>query len=68
MSDDYIPLSQRSASQLRAEAEQYRRMAATAAADSRNSLLRLAARIDAFADQREGQGESDRSRQEGRPE
>src|ERR1700745_466166 len=49
MSDEYIPLSQRSAAQLRAEAEQYRRMAATAPADIRDSLLRLAARGEVLA-------------------
>ena len=54
MSDEYIPLSQRSAAQLRAEAEQYRRMAATAPADIRDSLLRLAARVEVLADRREG--------------
>ena len=56
MSDEYIPLSQRSAAQLRAEAEQYRRMAATAPADIRDSLLRLAARVEALADRREAGG------------
>src|ERR1700761_8377361 len=59
MSDEYIPLSQRSAAQLRAEAEQYRRMAATAPADIRDSLLRLAARVEVLADRREaGEGGS----------
>jgi hypothetical protein len=57
MSDEYIPLSQRSAAlQLRAEAGQYRRMAATAPADIRDSLLRLAARVEALADRREAGG------------
>ena len=54
MSDDYIPLSRRSAAQLRAEAAQYRRMAATARmADTENSLLKLAVRFEVLADQRE---------------
>jgi hypothetical protein len=56
MSDEYIPLSQRSAAQLRAEAEQYRCMAATAPAGIQHSLLRLAARIEALADRREVSG------------
>jgi len=51
---DYIPLLQRSVVQLRAQAEQYRRMATTArTADTQNSLLRLALRFDALANQRE---------------
>jgi hypothetical protein len=57
MRDDYIPLSQRSTAQLRAQAEQYRRMAATARmANTENSLLKLAIRLDALADQRERGG------------
>jgi len=51
---DYIPLSQRSVAMLRIEATQYRRMAATACmASTQSSLLRLADRIDALADERE---------------
>jgi len=53
-SHHHIPLSLRSAAQLRAQAEQYRRMAATARmADTETSLLKLAIRFDALADQRE---------------
>ena len=51
MSEDYVPLSRRSSAQLRAEAQDYRRMAATARTE--NSLLKLAIRFDALADQRE---------------
>jgi hypothetical protein len=51
---DYIPLSQRSIAMLRIEAAQYRRMAATArTASTQGSLLKLADRIDALADERE---------------
>jgi len=51
---EYVPASQQSAAQLRANACEYRRMAATASmADIRNSLLKLADRFDALADQRE---------------
>jgi len=56
MAQHHIPLSQRSAAQLRAQAEQYRRMAATARmADTEISLLKLAIRFDALADRREAE-------------
>jgi hypothetical protein len=56
-SSHYTPLSRRPIAELRAEAEQYRRMAATAStADIENSLLKLAMRFDALADHRERNG------------
>ena len=56
MAHHHIPLSQRSAAQLRAQAEQYRHMAATARmADTEISLLKLAIRFDALADRREAE-------------
>jgi len=63
MSDDYRPLSQRSSAQLRAEAQNYRRMAATAhTADTENSLLKLAIRFEALAEQREREASEGGSR------
>ena len=57
MLQSYLPLSQRSVAQLRAQAAIFRCMATSArAAVVRNSLLRLAVRIDALADQREVNG------------
>ena len=54
MATDFTPLSERPVAQLRARAEQYRDMAASARTlDTRNSLLKLAVRFDALADQRE---------------
>jgi len=54
MSVVYIPLSQRSAAQLRAQAEEYRRMAATARTeDTMSSLLKLATWFGELADGRE---------------
>jgi hypothetical protein len=54
MSDDYVPLAKRPIAMLRAQAATYRRMAATARmVGTQESLLKLADRIDDFADQRE---------------
>jgi hypothetical protein len=53
---NYVPLSQRPVATLRLQAEQYRRMAATATVETQISLLRLAARIDALADKRKTSG------------
>jgi hypothetical protein len=65
MSDDYVPLSRRSSAQLRAEAQNYRRMAATARmADTENSLLKLAIRFDALAELREHEASESGSRAE----
>ena len=51
---DYVPLSMRPVAMLRMQAGEYRRMAATARmAETRNSLLKLADRIDTLADQRQ---------------
>ena len=59
---DYIPLSERPVATLRMQAEQYRRMAATArTAVTQGSLLKLADRIDALADQREREASGDGS-------
>ena len=53
---DRVPLSERPIAELRAQAEEYRRMAATARhLETQGSLLKLADRMDALADQREGQ-------------
>ena len=63
MSEDYVPLSRRSSAQLRAEAQDYRRMAATARmADTENSLLKLAIRFDALAELREHEASESGSR------
>lgn len=65
MAHHHIALSQRSSAQLRAQADQYRRMAATARmADTEISLLKLAIRFDALADQRECEAGGSRSRPE----
>ena len=58
MSDKYVPLAERPIAVLRAQAATYRRMAATARmVGTQESLLKLADRIDDFADQREaGEG------------
>jgi hypothetical protein len=54
MSDKYVPLAERPIAVLRAQAATYRRMAATARmVGTQESLLKLADRIDDFADQRE---------------
>jgi len=53
---DRVPLSERPIAELRAQAAEYRRMAATARhLETQGSLLKLADRMDALADQREGQ-------------
>jgi hypothetical protein len=51
-----VPLSQRSVAELREQAMAYRRMAETAhVLDIRARLVKIAARFDALADQREQQ-------------
>jgi hypothetical protein len=53
---DRVPLSERPIAELRAQAAEYRLMAATARQlETQGSLLKLADRMDALADQREGQ-------------
>jgi hypothetical protein len=55
---DRIPLGQRSASELRAQAAAYRRLAATARLiETAAGLLKLADRLTALAEQREGHGD-----------
>jgi hypothetical protein len=55
--DDYVPISRRSAAALRTQADEYRRMAQTARlADTAASLRKLAARLEALADEREREG------------
>jgi hypothetical protein len=52
--EEWIPLSQRSVAELRAQAHEYRRMAESARTMVVfESLLRLADRFDALADRRE---------------
>jgi hypothetical protein len=51
---EWRPLSERSAAELRAQAEEYRRMAATASTEQvMRSLRDMADRFDRMADQRE---------------
>ena len=51
---EWIPVSQRSVTELRAQASEYRRMAEGARTmDAVTGLLRLADRFDALAEQRE---------------
>jgi hypothetical protein len=51
---DSVPLSQRSAAELHAQADEYRRMAESARImETFKSLLRLADRFDALAEQRD---------------
>ncbi len=52
--EEWVPVSQRSAAELRAQAAEFRRMAETARTmDATTSLLRLADRFDALAEQRD---------------
>ncbi len=58
--ENYIPLSERSISELRDRATEYRRMARTARIkDTAAQLLRLAERFDALAEARERQAAAD---------
>ena len=51
---DHVPLSERSVAELRGQAAEYRRMAEAARQlATRSGLLKLAARLDALADERE---------------
>jgi hypothetical protein len=57
MEEEYIPLSRRSTAELRAKADGFRQMAATArTADIKENLLKLARRFDTLVDQREREG------------
>jgi hypothetical protein len=52
---DPVPLSERPIAELRAQAAEYRRMAVTARQTAtKRGLLKLADRLDALADEREG--------------